>query len=67
MKNYQGLSEREAKQLLEKNGPNCLKEEKQKTVFEMFMGQLLNFTNFILIAAIIISVILKEYGEPVII
>ena len=67
MKNYQGLSEREAKQLLEKNGPNCLKEEKQKTVFEMFMGQLLNFTNFILIAAIIISVFLKDYGEAVII
>lgn len=67
MKNYQGLSEREAKQLLEKNGPNCLKEEKQKTVFEMFMGQLLNFTNFILIAAIIISVFLRDYGEAVII
>lgn len=66
MKNYTGLSKSQAQSLLEKNGRNCLKEEKQKTVFEMFLAQILNFTNAILAAAIIISIVLKDYGEAVI-
>ncbi len=66
MEKYQGLSQSQAESLLEKNGRNCLKEEKQKTVFQMFLAQILNFTNAILAAAIIISVILKDYGEAVI-
>ena len=67
MNNYKGLSQREAKVLLEKNGPNCLKEEKQKTVVQMFFEQIWNFTNLILAAAIVISVVLKDYGEAAII
>ena len=67
MNNYKGLSQREAKVLLEENGPNCLKEEKQKTVVQMFFEQIWNFTNLILAAAIVISVVLKDYGEAAII
>ena len=67
MNNYKGLSQIEAKQLLEKNGPNCLKEEKQKTVVQMFFEQIWNFTNLILAVAIVISVVLKDYGEAAII
>lgn len=62
-KQYQGLTSQEAAQLLAKNGPNALKEEKQKTVFQLFLGQLLNFTNLILAIAIVISFILKDYAE----
>lgn len=67
MSHYKGLSSQEATQKLLKDGPNKLKEERSKTVFEMFLAQLLNFTNFILAAAIIISIILHDYGEAVII
>jgi len=66
MEKIKGLSQKEAEKLLEKNGRNCLKEEKQKTKFQMFLEQILNFTNAILAAAIIISVILGDYGEAVI-
>ena len=67
MKNYKGLTSQEAKLLLDKNGPNKLKEEKPKTIMQMFLEQIWNFTNLILAAAIIISICLKDYGEAVII
>ena len=67
MKNYQGLSEKEAKSRLLKDGPNCLKEEKPKTVVQMFFEQIWNFTNLILGVAIIISIFLHDYGEAAII
>lgn len=66
MQSYQGLSQSEAERLLEKNGPNQLREEKPKSVFRMFLEQILNFTNAILAAAIIISLVLSDYGEAVI-
>lgn len=66
MSNYQGLSQAVAEKRLLENGRNCLKEEKQKTVLQMFFSQILNFTNAILAAAIVISVILKDYGEAAI-
>ncbi len=66
MQNYQGLTQEEAEQRLAENGRNQLKEEKPKTVFQMFLEQILNFTNAILAAAIIISIILGDYGEAVI-
>ena len=67
MKNYKGLTSQEAKLLLDKNGPNKLKEEKPKTIMQMFLEQIWNFTNLILAVAIIISICLKDYGEAVII
>lgn len=67
MKTYKGLSQKEAEELLQKNGMNKLREEKPKTVFRMFLEQILNFTNAILAAAIIISIILQDYGEAIII
>ena len=66
MQNYQGLTQEEAEKRLAENGRNQLKEEKPKTVFQMFLEQILNFTNAILAAAIIISIILGDYGEAVI-
>ncbi len=66
MEKLKGLTQEEAQKRLAENGRNCLREEKPKTVFRMFMEQILNFTNAILAAAIIISIILHDYGEAVI-
>ena len=62
-----GLTQQEATELLQKNGKNALKEEKPKTIFQMFCQQMFNFTNLILAIAIIISIVLKDYGEAAII
>ncbi len=66
MKDYKGLTTKEAEKRLAENGKNCLREEKPKTVFRMFLEQILNFTNAILGAAIVISIILGDYGEAAI-
>ena len=66
MQAFKGLTQKEAEKRLLENGKNKLREEKPKTVFRMFMEQILNFTNAILAAAIIISVILGDYGEAII-
>ena len=67
MQNHNGLSSKAAEELLQKNGRNCLKEEKSKTVFQMFCEQIFNFTNLILAIAIAISIVLQDYGEAAII
>ena len=67
MKDYHGLSSVEAQKLLLKNGRNVLKEEKKKTYLQMFAEQMFNFTTFILFAAVLISLILKDYSEAIII
>ena len=63
MSNYNGLTSREAEEKLIQSGKNCLREEKPKSIFRMFCEQIFNFTNFILAAAIIISIVLGDYGE----
>ena len=55
-----GLSTEQAKELLEKNGRNVLKEEKPKSMFAIFKDNILNFTNLILGVAIVISIVLKD-------
>lgn len=62
-----GLSEYEAERRLERDGKNVLKEEKQKTLLQMFIEQIINWTNLILALAIIICFALGDIGEAVII
>ena len=62
-----GLTNEEAKQRLEQNGRNALREEKPKTILQMFCQQMFNFTNAILLAAVIISVALGDVAEAAII
>ena len=67
MAKYEGLSNETAKKLLEKNGKNVLREEKQKTIVEMFLEQVINWTNLILAIATVICFVLGDIGEALII
>ena len=58
-----GLSNEEVLKRQKEFGKNKLKEEKTKTIFKIFMEQILSFTNFILAVAIVISFVLKDYAE----
>lgn len=62
-----GLTTEEAQIRLQKDGKNALREEKPKTILKMFVEQMFNFTNLILVVAVIISVVLGDYGEAAII
>ena len=64
---FNDLTTKQAEELLAKNGKNKLKEEKPKTVIQMFLEQVINFTNLILGIAIIISIVLQDYTEAIII
>lgn len=61
-----GLTTKEAKNLLAENGKNVLKEEKPKTINAIFISQIVNFTNLILGLATIISFVLNDIGEGII-
>jgi len=62
-----GLSPEKAAQLLEKHGRNRLAETRKKTVFERFVDQLKDPMVIILIAAAIISGIVGEIADAVVI
>lgn len=55
-----GLTSDEAAQRLKKNGSNILKEEKSKSIIEIFLSQFKNFLIIILFAASAISFALGE-------
>ena len=62
-----GLTTLEAGTRLEKYGPNQLKEQKKKGIFMLFMEQMNDPLIYILMAAIAISLFLKEVGDAAII
>lgn len=62
-----GLSQDEAKQRLEKYGPNALPEGKKKTFLHMLLMQLKNVMLIVLLAAAGISFVLNEITDGVII
>lgn len=62
-----GLSDKEAQKRLENYGENKLEEEKKKSVIFLFLEQLRDPLIYILMAAIVISVFLKEVGDAAII
>ena len=55
----QGLSEQEAQRRLQENGPNELREKKQKSRVQMFLSQLRDPMIYILFAAAAISIFLR--------
>lgn len=62
-----GLSETEAAVRLEKYGKNVLREEKGKNFLSMLLEQLNEPLIFVLFVAAAISMLLKEFGDTVII
>ena len=62
-----GLSKEEAKLRLEKNSLNKLESKKPKTIISIFFDQLKDAMIYILIAAAIISSIMGEYSDAIII
>lgn len=62
-----GLSGEEANKRLEEYGSNELKGKKQKTVFQMFVSHLNDWLIYILFAAVIITALMGEYVDSVII
>ena len=63
-----GLTESQVEQRIEKYGRNELKKEKGKTAWDLFIGQFKDFLIYLLLFAILISVIIGFYnlsrGEP---
>ncbi|KKM10563.1 ATPase [Clostridiales bacterium PH28_bin88] len=64
---YQGLDQEEAGRRLRNYGPNVLKEPPPRSFFSMFMGQLKEILVLILIGAALISGILGEWEDSVVI
>ena len=63
----QGLTSQEAAKRLEEYGPNKLAEKKRKSLLSMFMAQLQDTMIYILLAATVLSVVMRDYAEAIII
>ena len=64
---YTGLTSSEAKKRLEQYGPNKLREQKKKTILQMFASQLTDWLIYVLFAAVVITVFMGEYIDSIII
>ncbi|OJU24259.1 MAG: ATPase [Sphingobacteriales bacterium 41-5] len=62
-----GLSPSEVQSRQEKYGPNQLQGKKKKTVFQLFIAQLKDWLIYVLMAAVIITALMGEYVDAVII
>lgn len=62
-----GLSENEAKERLSQYGHNKLQTHQRKSIFRMFISQLNDALIYVLIAAVIITVLMGEYTDGIII
>lgn len=64
---YKGLSELEVKNRLLKYGKNKLKEDNKTNIIKMFVSQLINPLVIVLLSSFVLSLILKEYTDAIII
>ncbi len=62
-----GLSEEEAKVRLEKYGANQLLSKKKKNIFQLFFAQLQEWLIYILLAAVVVTLVMGEYIDATII
>lgn len=65
--NLNGLSELQVKDRLSKNGKNTLIKQKNKNPIIIFLKQLIDPLVYVLLAAFILSILLKEYSDAIII
>lgn len=63
----EGLSAEEARQRLSKHGKNVLEAKKKKTIFAMFLRQFTDFMILILIAAAVVSGVLGDVTDTIVI
>ncbi len=63
----QGLTRREAERRLAKVGPNILKEEKKPSLIFKFLEQFKDFMVLVLLGATVISFLLQEYSDALVI
>lgn len=63
----QGLTSEEAARRLEQYGPNKLPEKKRKSLLSMFLAQLQDTMIYILLAATLLSLIMGDHAEAIII
>jgi len=61
----EGLSNKEAKERLLKNGPNELPKKEKDSIVKIFFMQFYNAITMIMIAAAILSVFIKEYTDAI--
>src|SRR5690606_41364806 len=62
-----GLTDAEAEIRRKSSGPNRLESKKRKSVFQIFISQLNDWLIYVLFAAVIITTIIAEYIDTVII
>ncbi|MGI6684430.1 MAG: calcium-translocating P-type ATPase, SERCA-type [Bacillota bacterium] len=62
-----GLTSEEAKARLEKYGPNKLKGKPKKSLLSLFLGQLQDMLIYVLLGAAVITVLIGEYVDAIII
>src|SRR6476661_1557148 len=60
-----GLSAAQAADLLAKNGPNSLPEEKPRPGWRRFLGEYRSYMQIILVAAAVVSLLIKEWSTAV--
>src|SRR6201986_5566754 len=60
-----GLTAARAAELLSANGPNALPEEKPKPGWRRFLDQYRSYMQIILIAAVIVSLLIKEWSTGI--
>ena len=65
--NFAGLTSSEAKQRLKTDGPNLLEAKKKKTPLSILVSQLTDFMTMILIAAAVISGIVGDVTDTIVI
>lgn len=66
-KKYQGLSDSQVGELLKVYGKNCLPQAKKATAFSLYLSQLKSPLIYILLAASIITLLLKDYLDSIVI
>ena len=62
-----GLSAAEAAKRLEQYGPNKLKGKQKKSILSLFLSQMKDMLIYVLIAAAIITMVIREYADSIII
>ena len=64
---HSGLSEQEAARRLEQTGPNCLKLRPPTSAWKIFINQFGNFIIYLLLFAVVFSIIIGEYMDSLVI